>query len=60
MNGRQFEQKSFSVFNNYSRPKCICGKDLIYGYCTQEGTLCPDCYQDRKRQKELEKIKDRL
>ena len=60
MNGRQFENKSFSVFNNYDpTPKCLCGERIIIGYATKEGYLCQKCYNEKKAQK-LAEIKDRL
>ncbi len=55
----KFMQKSFSVYVNSinNQPKCLCGKEIIYGYATQEGYLCAGCYAQRKQKKDEERIK---
>lgn len=54
----KFMQKSFSVYANYnSQPKCLCGKEIVYGFATKEGYLCQKCYSDRKQKKVEERIK---
>jgi len=51
-------QKSFSVFNNYnSQPKCLCGKEIVYGYATKEGYMCQQCFANQKQKKAEERIK---
>jgi len=51
--------KSFTVgsYTNYnSQPKCVCGEEIKIGYSTQEGYLCPKCYNTRKAKKAEEKL----
>ncbi len=55
----KFMQKSFSVYTNNTnnQPKCICGKEIVYGYSTQEGYYCSECYFQRKQKIAENKIK---